>query len=63
MMRLKRRDCRLRPLTDWQKVFLNSKVNDAGYTGDNLPAYPWKWPESRWFKERMEILRHREGNK
>ena len=42
-MRKKKRDLK-KPITEIQRVFLNSRVNGAKYYGDTLPAYPWLWP-------------------
>lgn len=41
-------------LTNWQVVFLASRVNGARYEGDGLPCYRWDWPTKTWLSERLE---------
>ncbi|HET8563039.1 MAG TPA: hypothetical protein VFM35_04090, partial [Candidatus Binatia bacterium] len=41
-------------------VFLQSKVNNGYYDGNELPSYYWKWPEGTWFQTRLEYLRDHE---
>ena len=41
----------------WQVIFLQSKVNDPQYDGDELPHQYWKWPRGTWFQERLRYVR------
>lgn len=36
---------RPRPLTDWQRIFIQSKANGGYYDGDTLPTNKWEWPK------------------
>ncbi len=38
-------------------IFEIAKVNGAIYRGENLPSYPWMWPNSSWLKKRMETIK------
>jgi len=44
----------------WQWVFLQSRVNNGFYDGDELAEYYWKWPKGTWFQTRLEYLRDHE---
>jgi len=39
--------------TDWQPIFLQSKVNGASYNGDALDRHPWDWPKGTYFQRRF----------
>lgn len=41
----------------WQLIFLQSKVNDGPYCGDQLTSRVWDWPERTWFQERLRYHR------
>ena len=45
-------------LTDWQRVFLQSKVNGAAYNGDALERHKWDWPKGTYFQRRFYRIRH-----
>ena len=40
----------LRKPSFWQLVFLQSKVNRAGYDGEQLPRRNWDWPKDTYLK-------------
>ena len=44
-------------MSQWQMIFAQSKVNDAIYNGDILPAQNLKWPEGTWFQKRLQASR------
>jgi hypothetical protein len=46
----------------FQKIFAQSKCNDAPYFGEHLPRWPIKWPEKSWLRDRLNIVREREAN-
>ena len=37
----------------WQLVFLQSKVNGAAYTGEELPGRNWDWPKDTYLQRRL----------
>lgn len=37
----------------WQLVFLQSKVNGAAYTGEDLPGRNWDWPKNTYLQRRL----------
>ena len=41
--------------TDWELVFLNSKVNDCDYRESEWNQ-KWEWPEGTWFQNRRAEL-------
>jgi len=45
-------------LTDWQRVFLQSKVNGAAYNGDALERHKWDWPKGTYFQRRFYRIKH-----
>jgi hypothetical protein len=44
-------------MTSWELIFLQSRVNNGAYDGDELPASNWDWPRGTWFQERLNYLR------
>ncbi len=44
-------------MSQWQIIFLQSKVNNGIYNGEILPAQNWKWPEGTWFQKRLQADR------
>jgi hypothetical protein len=38
----------------WQRVFLQSKVNGAAYTGEELPGRNWNWPKDTYLQRRLQ---------
>ena len=51
----------MKPLTDWQKIFLQSKANGTDNCQDLLPASGWQFPKSTWFQARLERVRKEQG--
>ncbi len=47
-------------MSAWQRIFLQSRVNNGAYEGDRLPAQIWHWPEETWFQKRRSYLRARQ---
>jgi hypothetical protein len=43
--------------SQWQLVFLQSKVNGAEYRGDRLPQHRWCWPNRTWLQNRLALVR------
>lgn len=41
----------------WRNIFEQSRVNNARYLGDRLPAHNWRWPSDTWFQSRLRYLR------
>ncbi len=48
-------------MNSWQLIFLQSKVNNGAYYGDQLPPQIWDWPEETWFQKRLSDLRRSTG--
>jgi len=48
-------------MNSWQLIFLQSKVNNGAYYGDQLPPQIWDWPEETWFQKRLSNLRRSNG--
>ena len=44
-------------MNSWQLMFLQSKVNNSFYIGDNLATQNWAWPQGTWFQKRLRYLR------
>ena len=42
----------------WQLVFLQSKVNGAAYTGEELPGRNWDWPKDTYLQRRLHQARY-----
>ena len=38
----------------WQLVFLQSKVNGAAYSGEELPGRNWNWPKDTYLQRRLQ---------
>lgn len=38
----------------WQLVFLQSKVNGAPYSGEELPGRNWDWPKNTYLQRRLQ---------
>ena len=38
----------------WQLIFLQSKVNGAPYSGDELPGRSWDWPKDTYLQRRLQ---------
>ena len=43
-------------LSVWQSIFLQSRVNGAAYPADP-PLRPIVWPNSTWFRTRLDKIR------
>jgi hypothetical protein len=41
----------------WQLVFLQSKVNGARYSGEELPGRTWEWPKDTYLQRRLQRAR------
>jgi hypothetical protein len=41
----------------WQRVFLQSKVNGALYSGEQLPGARWEWPKDTYLQRRLRLGR------
>jgi hypothetical protein len=46
----------LPPKNDWQRIFLQSKVNGAPYEEQEWNV-KWRWPEDTFLKRRLKYLR------
>ena len=42
----------------WQRVFLQSKVNGAAYSGEDLPGRNWDWPKDTYLQRRLHRARY-----
>jgi|tagenome__1003787_1003787.scaffolds.fasta_scaffold14305198_1 hypothetical protein len=49
---MKPNDSHSEPLTFWQLVFSQSKVNGAQYKDDHLPELKWNWPTDTYLQRR-----------
>jgi hypothetical protein len=47
-------------MTSWQLIFLQSKVNNSPYDGDELTTHVWVWPRGTWFQQRLLYLRNKQ---
>jgi len=47
-------------MNPWQLMFLQSKVNDNPYYGDNLATQNWAWPRGTWLQRRLSHLRRKQ---
>jgi hypothetical protein len=45
-------------MSQWQLIFLQSKVNGAAYRGEKLPQYKWGWPKDTWLQNRLAQIRN-----
>jgi hypothetical protein len=41
----------------WQLVFMQSKINGAVYTGEELPSRNWNWPKDTYLQRRLQRSR------
>ena len=41
----------------WQLVFLQSKVNGAAYSGEELPGRNWDWPKDTYLQRRLSTYK------
>ena len=41
----------------WQLVFLQSKVNGAAYSGEELPGRNWDWPKDTYLQRRLRTYK------
>jgi hypothetical protein len=42
----------------WQRIFLQSKVNGAAYSGDELPGRNWDWPKDTYLQRKLHQARY-----
>lgn len=42
----------------WQLIFLQSKVNGAAYSGEELPGRNWDWPKDTYLQRRLQRSRY-----
>jgi hypothetical protein len=49
-------------MSQWQLIFLQSRVNGAVYRGDKLPPHQWVWPKGTWFQDRLAYVREAAGH-
>jgi hypothetical protein len=42
----------------WQLVFLQSKVNGAAYSGEELPGRNWDWPKNTYLQRRLHKAKY-----
>ena len=48
---------RLEKASPWQRIFLQSKVNGAPYSDEQLMSFNWSWPKNTYFQHRLQHLR------
>jgi hypothetical protein len=41
----------------WQRIFLQSKVNGAPYSGEELLPFNWSWPKNTYLQHRLQYVR------
>jgi hypothetical protein len=41
----------------WQRIFQQSRVNNAIYIGEGLAVQNWRWPRNTWFQKRLGYIR------
>ena len=44
-------------MSSWQRIFVQSMVNNGAYDGDRFVAQYWLWPRDTWFQGRLRDLR------
>lgn len=49
-----------RPLSYFQQIFANAKVNGGYYAGDELPRMIWRWPTGTYLERRLQTRRQGE---
>jgi hypothetical protein len=42
----------------WQLIFLQSKVNGARYSGEELPGRNWDWPKDTYLQRRLHQAKY-----
>jgi hypothetical protein len=42
----------------WQLIFLQSKVNGANYSGEELPGRNWDWPKDTYLQRRLHQAKY-----
>ena len=42
----------------WQLIFMQSKVNGAPYSGEELPGRHWDWPKETYLQRRLRKQRY-----
>ena len=43
--------------SQWQLIFLQSKVNGALYHDEKLSGHNWNWPKNTHFQRRLQLVR------
>ena len=41
----------------WQRIFSQSKVNGAPYSGEELLPFNWSWPTNTYLQHRLQYVR------
>ena len=54
---MKTKTYRLETASPWQRIFLQSKVNGALYSGEQLLSFNWSWPKNTYLQHRLQYLR------
>jgi hypothetical protein len=47
----------LEKTSPWQRIFLQSKVNGASYSEEQLLPFNWSWPKNTYLQHRLQYLR------
>jgi hypothetical protein len=60
---MKTKTYRLGKDSPWQRIFLQSKVNGAPYSGEELLSFNWSWPKNTYLQHRLQhVRRHRSSD-
>ena len=54
---MKTKSYRLEKDSPWQRIFSQSKVNGAPYSGEELLSFNWSWPKNTYLQNRLEVVR------
>ena len=54
---MKTKTYRLEKDSAWQRIFSQSKVNGAPYSGEELLSFNWSWPKNTYLQHRLQVVR------
>lgn len=49
-------------MSNWEDVFIQSRINGGNYEGDNLPDHKWQWPKDTFLQKKLEELKREKEN-
>jgi hypothetical protein len=54
---MKTKTYKLEKDSPWQRIFSQSKVNGAPYSGEELLSFNWSWPKNTYLQHRLQVVR------